>query len=288
MVGDRLARARDFMLLNARLLERRLFAHQFDGGDAPSVVTALLAYQNPDGGFGNALEPDKRAPPSQPQDAEIALRTLDAVGALSGAIVAPLCDWLATVTTAEGGVPYSLPSANDYPHAPWWAVPTSSPPANLNPTAAILGLLLKHGCDHPWMRGATDFCWRAIEASKSTDFHEIACTVTFLTSSPDRVRGGGLLAGLVDRVAAPGVVAIDPDATGYVQKPLDFAPSPDSPFRRLFSDRVIDRHLAALSERQQPDGGWPLNWDAISPGVEMEYRGRVTLAALTTLQNYGF
>jgi hypothetical protein len=287
MSHEIVARARGFLLLNGRLLERRLFAHAYEGGPAEAVVTALEAYRNADGGFGNALEPDKRAPSSQPQDAEVALRTLDVVGQLTPARVLPLCDWLVTVTDGQGGVPFSLPSVNAFPHSPWWSVAEDNPPANLNPTAAIVGLLLKWGIEHPWIGPAIDFCWSAIEASDSADFHEIACVEPFLAHAPDRSRAVRLLGRILERVAAPGVVTLDPDATGYVQKPLDFASAPQSPFRSLFDDATIDRHLAALAARQQSDGGWPLNWDALSPGVEMEYRGRVTLFALATLRAYG-
>jgi hypothetical protein len=287
MIQDAIDRARTFLLLNGRLLERRLFAHAYEDGSAKAVVTALEAYRNADGGFGNALEPDKRAPPSQPQDAEVALRLLDTASALTPERVLPLCDWLASVATPEGGVPVSLPSVNAFPHSPWWAVAEDHPPANLNPTAAIVGLLLKAGVDHPWIGPAADYCWAAIEASDSADFHEIACVEVFLAHAPDRARAGHLLRRIVERVAAPGVVALDPEATGYVQKPLDFAPRPDSPFRPLFDDATITRHLSALAGRQQGDGGWPLNWDALSPGVEMEYRGRATLFALATLRAYG-
>jgi hypothetical protein len=63
-MSDRIDRARDFVLRNARLLERQRFAHRFDGAPRDGVIAALAAYQNEDGGFGNALEPDKRTPHS--------------------------------------------------------------------------------------------------------------------------------------------------------------------------------------------------------------------------------
>ncbi|MBI4926641.1 MAG: hypothetical protein HY835_02670, partial [Anaerolineae bacterium] len=62
------SRAADFIWKNARLLDRRLFAFDFLDGSAEAVVSALAAYQNADGGFGNALEPDKRTPYSTPVD----------------------------------------------------------------------------------------------------------------------------------------------------------------------------------------------------------------------------
>src|SRR5689334_19328631 len=65
-----LATASDFLWRNARLLERHLFAYHFADGSSDPVRAALRAYQNADGGFGQALEPDKRCPDSQPIDVE--------------------------------------------------------------------------------------------------------------------------------------------------------------------------------------------------------------------------
>src|SRR5689334_15971212 len=125
-----LARAEEFVWSNARLLERRLFAHLFKGAPAEPVRAALLAYQNQDGGFGNALEPDKRCTDSQPIDQEIAMRVLDDVG-LDEAMARRMCDFLQTITTPEGGVPFVLPTVRSAPRAPWWNT-DDDPPASLN------------------------------------------------------------------------------------------------------------------------------------------------------------
>ena len=51
-------KAANFIWENGRLLERRLFDYYFRGGSKNSVINAIKAYQNEDGGFGHALEPD--------------------------------------------------------------------------------------------------------------------------------------------------------------------------------------------------------------------------------------
>src|SRR6202043_3403595 len=104
-----LEHARDFLLRNARLLERQRFAALFEGAPAAGVLRALGAYQNADGGFGLGLEPDKRDPASQPVDVQFAFETMDSVGAFDGAMARRACDWLETVTRPEGGVPFALP-----------------------------------------------------------------------------------------------------------------------------------------------------------------------------------
>ncbi|HLY32861.1 MAG TPA: hypothetical protein VKQ36_17690, partial [Ktedonobacterales bacterium] len=60
-----LPKATEFTWSIARLLERRRFAYLFLDGERQAVLDALRPYQNPDGGFGNGLEPDIRAPVSQ-------------------------------------------------------------------------------------------------------------------------------------------------------------------------------------------------------------------------------
>ena len=109
-----LASAQTFILNNARLLERRLFAYLFANGTKQPVIAALLAYQNEDGGFGNALEPDKRTATSQPIDQEVALRVLDDVGFDAGIALRVDCgtedpfypatrDYVATLTPKPAG-----------------------------------------------------------------------------------------------------------------------------------------------------------------------------------------
>jgi hypothetical protein len=156
-MGQILESAQTFMLNNARLLERRLFTCLFHGGERQYVLSALRAYQNEDGGFGNALEPDKRTTTSQPIDQEVALRVLDDLG-FDSMIAQQVCDFLETITTAEGGVPFVLPSVRDAPRADWWNTDVDHPPASINPTASIVGLLYKHAYHHPWLDRATTFC----------------------------------------------------------------------------------------------------------------------------------
>ncbi len=79
-MDNQLSAARDFILRQGRLLDRRLFATCFEGAPAAGVIEALRGYRNGDGGFGHGLEPDKRCPASLPIDVEIALQALATAG----------------------------------------------------------------------------------------------------------------------------------------------------------------------------------------------------------------
>lgn len=279
--------AQSFILSNARLLERHLFAFLFHQGNPKHVRTALLAYQNPDGGFGNALEPDKRTASSQPIDQEIALHVLDDIG-FDTQFAIQICDFLETITTAEGGVPFVLPTVRDAPRAEWWNTDLEEPPASINPTASIAGLLHKYRIRHPWLNGATDYCWQHIEHLQIGDPHDFLCIQSFLQHVEDRERAERAFERISAQLMAGGHITYDPSASGYVFMPLHYAPSPENISRRLFDTATIQTHLAALANKQQTDGGWPISWSAISPACELENRGIVTLNALKTLKAYGY
>lgn len=50
--------ARNFIYKNARPLDIARWKYLFENGCREDVLLALAAYQNEDGGFGHALEPD--------------------------------------------------------------------------------------------------------------------------------------------------------------------------------------------------------------------------------------
>src|SRR6185312_13131886 len=185
--------AERFVWLSGRLLERLRFAFLFRGGSRERVLAALRPYQNDDGGFGEALEPDFRGPVSQPTTADQALRLLDEMDAFDDPMVRRVCDHLTTVGMTDGGVPIMLADVPRYPHAPWWEPGPGAPRASLLPTGGIAGLLHKHRIEHPWLAPATNFCWAAIDDLMDAPLslglpYVIRFALAFLDHVPDRRR----------------------------------------------------------------------------------------------------
>ncbi|HEU4542128.1 MAG TPA: hypothetical protein VFR23_13455 [Jiangellaceae bacterium] len=280
--------AERYLLLNARLIDRRRFDYHFRRGPAASVRAALAAYANTDGGFGNALEPDLRGFASQPQPVEVAFHVLDETTSagepFDGPLVRAACDYLMSISASDGGVPFVLPSVRDTPAAPWWQTP-DDPPGNLNPTAALVGLLHKHSVDHPFVEQATAFCWPRIEALTETTPYETYPVLTFLDHVPDRERAEAAFERLAPLVKPH--VTLDPEAPGEAHFPLDYAPRPDGFGRRMFDDGTIEQHLDALVNAQVEDGSWTFNWPAWTPIVRPEWNGFLTVKRLLTLRAYG-
>jgi hypothetical protein len=288
-MDDAFAAADRFLLNQARLLERRLFATCFLGQPAARVADALRGYQNDDGGFGHALEPDKRCPASLPIDVETAFHALATAGTAGHDMVIGACDFLARTAEeagAGGAVPPAFPVIESFPRAAHWTEWTYQP--GLNPTAGLVGLLYQLGIDHPWRSAGAAYCWQQIESGGlPADAHALTEVLVFLEHVPDRHRADQQAAALAPHLAAIPLFHLDPDTPGYGLSPLDVAPQATSRWRALFTDAQIDAHLDRLQKDQQADGGWPITWEPPSQAAVAEWRGIVTLQALRTLTSYG-
>ena len=89
--------AERFVLANGRLLDRHRLAVLLHDAPTAPVLGALRAYRNRDGGFGHALEPDVRAPESEPASTLHALEVLAEIDALDDPMVADGAAWIASI-----------------------------------------------------------------------------------------------------------------------------------------------------------------------------------------------
>jgi hypothetical protein len=279
------AAGREFILREGRLLERRLFATVFEGADPAGVVDALCGYRNADGGFGHALEPDKRCPASLPLDVEAALEALIVAGALDEPMVRGACDWLASVADADGAVSLCFPVIEDYPRAEHMTDWTYAPA--LNPTAGIVGRLSRLRVRHPWIDQATAWCWKRLEGTFDEDAHAVGEVLVFLANVPDRERAAKVAAAVPAWLATAQWYRPDPADPDYGVTPLHLAPTPESPWRSLFDDATIEGHLDRLERDQQADGGWSITWQPPGQSATLEWRGIETLRALRVLRAHG-
>ncbi|NEB63575.1 hypothetical protein G3I61_28640 [Streptomyces diastaticus] len=292
-----LARAERFMWLTARVLEQRLFAHHFRGGDRGPVEAALDAYRNEDGGYGHGLEPDLRGPVSQPLHTARALGVLDAVGLCGGQRAERVCRYLTSVSTPDGALPLVRAGGEAALTAPF--VPfVTGPPGELLATGPVVGLLHRNEVWHAWLFRATDFCWQAAESLEPSCPYEAEAAVAFLDTAPDRPRARAAAGRLGRLVRERRLAVLDPDALdahpaapgcapGEHRFPHDYARDPRSLARAWFTDDEMARSLDYLAAGQEPDGGWPVRRPRWAPAPALEARGRVTVEALRTLRAYG-
>lgn len=300
--NQQIQRAEQFLWLNARVLERRRFEALFRGADHAPVLQALAAYKNPDGGYGQGIEPDFRGPVSQPLGTLFALGVFDELDLCTQTQVDPVLQHLSGIVAADGGIPNVLANAVEYPRAPWWQPAPSPTPGSLLPTAAIVGLLHKHGLRHPWLERANTFCWQATAQLLERAAHanerlprlqvayEARAAITFLDHVPERPRAEQLAATLGQTLLRYKLLATDAHASPEASEaaaPLDFAATPTSLARRWFDDALIAQHLDALIASQNEAGGFDVPWQIWTPITGHEWPGIQTVERLKTLRAYG-
>jgi hypothetical protein len=280
-----------FMATHARLLDRRRFDVLLHDAPADGALAALSAYSNPDGGYGWGLEADLRATESQPGAALHAFEVFEDIAPATTPRAVELCDWLASVSLPDGGLPFALPVSDGAGCAPFWAQadPTVS---SLQITAVVTATAHRVAANdpavagHQWLTRATDYCLAAIEAM-GDDPHalELTFALQFLDAVHDsHPEAADLIARLSRHIPASGLVHVGGGLEEEMMRPLDFAPDPDRPVRALFAPEAISAELERLVDQQQDDGGWPVDFANYSPAASLEWRGHMTVRALSILK----
>jgi hypothetical protein len=275
--------AERFVLANARLLDRHRLAVLLHRAPVEPVLAALRAYRNSDGGFGHALEPDVRAPESEPAATLHALDVLAEIGALDDPMVTAAAAWVATIADPDGAVPFVLPTAAAHPHAPWM-VPSDG---GSHLTFAIAGALWEAGSGEPWLGRATEWCWSKLERPDELGAYWVKFSLDFLDSVPDHQCAEAAVEALRSRIGADGSIAVPGGTADERLTPLTLSERPGARSRALFTGDQIEADLDLLQQGQQDDGGWTFDWLGWSPGQSVEWRGAMTLRALATLGAHG-
>jgi hypothetical protein len=301
---DSYQRARQFIKKQARPLDRTIFEHRFEAGPLGAVVAALGRYQNPDGGFGHALEPDLRTPSSSALATGHALTILKGSGVTADhEIVRRALAYLGESLDPQARVWRVVAlDANEHPHAPWWHDENGSLARTFDgyriiPRAQIVGLLWHYTGTAPmdWLEPLTEQTVSDIETIEpfgtggGDDLH-YALSLAETEALPERFK-----ARLVVRLrkAIPAAVSRDPAQwRSYSIRPLKVVASPASIAADLLRDEV-QANLDYLIDEQTPEGSWDPVWswgDAYPADWEqarLEWRGHLTLEALKKLQAFG-
>lgn len=297
------ARARRFIITQGRPLERALFRYRFEGAAVEGVLDELARFQNEDGGFGRALEPDSRTASSSALATGIGLRMLRELECPADhPMVRKAVAYLRTTYNAEvPGWQAVSPDTNSSPHAPWWHDENGSLAQlfdgfRIIPRALIIGSLHHFSTLVPpgWLDEVTEETVRYIEVVEvlgeggGSDL-QYAISLAEAKNLPQHY-AKRLEARI--REVVPTVVARDSTQwDSYCITPLRIVASPQSLGADLIQDE-LQRHLDYQITRQTREGAWaPVwSWGGTYPDVwskvELEWRGHLTLEALTQLNAF--
>ena len=301
LTREAFAKARAFIFEYARPLEKATFAHEFEGGSVDAIFEALAPFQNTDGGFGNAMEPDFRLSDSSVLATTVGLQVLREYNAgVDHPLVQGAMRYLMNTYDAEYEVwPIIPPTADTAPHAPWWGysddIADSWGGFLANPRAEIVGYLHDYAELVPdaLRSRLTEAMLAHIENhADGIQMFDLHCYVRLLETKrlPPAVRTSLMnkLGPVVDRLVATDAAEWDK----YVLAPLEIVDRPESPFADQLADVVAENLDFAIS-RQAENGAWepPWTWGDVFPEVwrqaKVEWSGVITVRTLKILNRFG-
>lgn len=266
-------RARSFVYRNARPLDMARWNCLFENASNQEALRILRAYQNPDGGFGHALEPDCWNPYSTPLQTWAATAVIREVGSDDGKhpLITGILRYLCSGDGFDGHLWSGLNavSSNDaFPHAPWWAY-TNPQESGYNPTASLAGFLLRYADrDTPAYdlgRRLAREAYAYFEKSFPLAFmHEAACFVElyeYMKASGihDLVDLGAFKALLLQQIKR----SVTHDTAGwgidYACKPSLFIGGKESDFYEDNKD-ICGFECDFIRRTQNADGAWDVTW----------------------------
>ncbi len=264
-------KARDFIYRNARPLDIARWKYLFEDGCKEDVLTALKTYQNEDGGFGHALEPDFWNPDSSPVQTWVAteiVREID-LEDKTHPVIQGILRYLASGKDFDGHTwANTIASNNDYPHAEWWNYDPALEPS-YNPTACLIGFILKFA--DPESELFTLACTLAKEAYEyfkqnfpMDSMHTVSCFVELY----EYMQEGGVHT-LIDlaefkellRKRIQHVITYDTAKWNveYVCKPSLFIHSRTSDFFEE-NQEICAYEREFILDSQEPEGVWTITW----------------------------
>jgi hypothetical protein len=261
---NKVMNTKTYMQTYARKLDLRLFEYLFEGADAQPVLDELRAYQNADGGFGKALEPDLRLPDSSVLATTVALQYLAKVEAHADEPIDKAIRYLVKSYDNSRQRWVNIPStADEYPRAPWWDYKGALKWAEWgNPSAEVLGYLLQYADkvnDASLVATMSERAIQRLYEINEPEQHEVKCYIR-LYQRTDK----DLQAKLYDRLAAQikELAKTDrKDWEGYVATPLTFVDSPNSPFADLFDKQVLSENAQFIKDKIVDGSHWEPTWE---------------------------
>lgn len=260
-------RIRRWIERNARPLEWALYRQKFENGSESAVLEALSAYQNPDGGFGYALEPDDWNQNSTLNATLYAMQLMLNIGVTQHPLMEGALRFLRSEACFRNGEwQFCTPSSRDYPHAPWWGMTEEEArEENAGVSNKVAGLILT------LCQPEDSLYQTALEVAKRS-FPQ------FMQEPPKGENGVAgyalLLPHWIQLGIAPepekaakrmleiGNAAIERDPAkwgDYVPRPSGSIPTPESLLYPMNCE-IVETELDYVVDTLSKDGSWEPNW----------------------------
>ncbi|RAK11222.1 hypothetical protein C8C77_103210 [Halanaerobium saccharolyticum] len=286
----------------ARPLDIAHFNYHFQQGDKQALITEIKKFQNKDGGFGNALEPDFRLPLSTPMATSIGLRLLKMVDNSQSAqkIIKKAITYLEESYNKDRNGWYAVrKEVNDYPHTPWWHFDKEEQMTVIdkswgNPSAELLAYLLRYR-DYVKQIDLNSLVKQAVKNIQHKKEHEseneIYCYLKLYEEADTKTKSplkGSIAEGIKQ------MIEYDQEKwQEYVPLPLDFVPSPEQERFGVSESKIksnLDFYVELIEANKESLIKPPWGANFYKEGLKdayQEWQGKLTLDILIRLDNYG-
>ncbi|MDO5717699.1 MAG: hypothetical protein Q4P34_01840 [Tissierellia bacterium] len=149
MASEKLRNIRNYLIRNARCLDIARWNYHFEDGSDEDVLKALVAYQNPDGGFSNGLKPGLKNLISNSLDTLFAVQVLREIDypEIGTNFRNKIIRYLErTFNTEELNWKVDIIANNKYLHSTWFTLEEDCKLGDYSPNIEFTGFLLRF-CD---------------------------------------------------------------------------------------------------------------------------------------------
>lgn len=300
MGSEKLRSIRRYHIRNSRALDVARWHYHFEDGTEKEVLSALAAYQNPDGGFGHGLEPDVRSSYSSPQATLVALRILREMDfpELAASMYRHLLGYLETALTDQDRWPASIPQFNESPHAPWWHYDEQSAIWGWNPTVELAAIILVIGKDHAELYDKAEHLLKEafsqfVDPAYIPERHELTNFASagelLMEHRPDLIPSGFL-----PRMNEHILNTVEPDRSKYeddeyIATPAVVLNSPESPYYPQLQE-LCEFYREHLEKSVTEGGFWSIPWTWSENGMdsdsERDWRGVLIMENMLYLHHF--
>ncbi len=278
-------KAKEFIYRNARPIELALWNYYMEQGSIDDVLHNLSFYQNEDGGFGHALEPDSFNPNSAPIETWQATKILQQVGYgdSSHPIIQGILRYLGSgeaFLEETGQWKGSVPENNNYPHAIWWSYePDKEGEYSPNPSAALAGFILCYAFEGSelWQKGKTlaqkSYQW-LVENYPIQEEHMLECYIQLYhylreAEITDVIDMNDFKRCLIELVSCHICYEAERWGKEYVPRPSRFIHGKQSIFYKG-NEEIVKQECEYLAKAQLEDGSFAVPWEWYSDYKEFE------------------
>ncbi|MEW9500887.1 hypothetical protein [Jeotgalibacillus marinus] len=257
-----------FLQRDAREVDRAFHLYRQGEGSYEEVIQALQAFQNQDGGFGRALEPDSRLLDSSVLNTTVALQYLVQLPVRGDhPMVKKALDYLSLqFDSVHKKWPIVPVTINNVPRAPWWNVNEETGETGFektpgNPAAEIVGYFhfYRDYVPQDLIEKSQLMVMKRWDEMTDWETHEVQCYYRLAELTDDNEIKQRIIEKMKQNL--DNIFTLTPEQwLGYGLQPVAIINQTSSPLYNELEE-IVEENAYWLAEQLTKDGYWEPSWE---------------------------